>query len=129
MVPVVPTAPESGDRSSSGAATAGVPVSPTSPQARRITATAIRKTQPHFIGLTSSSLPEFPYRSPSLYQPLSGPALWNMGSGKIVQNIPANQPRIVYLNCRYISLSAQPFNRFWMNLETPAGLYYIVIIF
>jgi hypothetical protein len=127
MVTVVPIAPESGDSSSSGAATAGVPVSPTNPQAKKIT-TAMRKILPYFIGLASSSLPEFLSRSPSLYQPFSGPALWNIGSGKIIQNIPANQPRIMNLNRRYISLSAQPFNRLRMNLETPAGFYYIIII-
>jgi len=64
----------------------------------------------------------------SFYQSSSGTTFGDIGSGKIVKNIPGNQPGIMNLYRWQVPLAAQPFHRLRMDLKTATGFYYINII-
>jgi hypothetical protein len=63
-----------------------------------------------------------------IYQLFSSTTPGNIGPGKVIQNLPAYQPSIMYLGGRQISLPTQPLHRLRLYPETASSLNYVIII-
>ena len=58
-----------------------------------------------------------------------GASIWIIGTSEIIENIFINEPGVVNLICREVTLAAKPLDRFRVDFQEPACFQDIVVIF